>query len=318
MAERLAAAGATRGRRCRCATSSTSRRRACACGVRSPGSTSSTGRTAAPGCGRALLPPAGAARVYTIHGLPEPYLPPPAGCGAARLARARSPTAASTRCWRGAADAFITVSQAVERELVHAARVARRADHRDPERRARSSRPWRRAASWWGRSRASRRSRGSTSCSPRPRVLPHGALRAVRRRGGSRGAGGSRGRGAPRARRPRDAFPGQVPAREALAQLAVFVLSSHMESAPLALLEAMTAGVPVVATRVGGVPELVPDGDRPARRARRPGGAGGGDRVAARRPGAGERPGRGGAAARRGGGGRRADDRAHARAVRAA
>ena len=55
-------------------------------------------------------------------------------------------------------------------------------------------------------------------------------------------------------------FPGHVPAREALAQLAVFVLSSHMESAPLALLEAMTAGVPVVATRVGGVPELVPDG----------------------------------------------------------
>ena len=26
-----------------------------------------------------LLPPAGAARVYTVHGLPEPYLPPPAG-----------------------------------------------------------------------------------------------------------------------------------------------------------------------------------------------------------------------------------------------
>jgi hypothetical protein len=26
-----------------------------------------------------LLPPAGAALVYTVHGLPEPYLPPPAG-----------------------------------------------------------------------------------------------------------------------------------------------------------------------------------------------------------------------------------------------
>ena len=35
-----------------------------------------------------------------------------------------------------------------------------------------------------------------------------------------------------------------------------------MENAPLALLEAMTAGVPVVATRVGGVPELVAARDR--------------------------------------------------------
>ncbi len=55
-------------------------------------------------------------------------------------------------------------------------------------------------------------------------------------------------------------FPGPVPARAALAQMAVFVLSSYMENAPLALLEAMAAGVPVVATRVGGVPELVPEG----------------------------------------------------------
>jgi glycosyltransferase involved in cell wall biosynthesis len=42
--------------------------------------------------------------------------------------------------------------------------------------------------------------------------------------------------------------------------MAVFVLSSYMENAPLALLEAMAAGVPLVATRVGGVPELVPEG----------------------------------------------------------
>ena len=55
-------------------------------------------------------------------------------------------------------------------------------------------------------------------------------------------------------------FPGHVPAHDALARLRVFVLSSYMENAPLALLEAMAAGVPVVATRVGGVPELVPEG----------------------------------------------------------
>ena len=51
-----------------------------------------------------------------------------------------------------------------------------------------------------------------------------------------------------------------MPARDALSRLAVLVLSSWMENAPLAVLEAMAAGVPVVATRVGGVPELVPEG----------------------------------------------------------
>jgi glycosyltransferase involved in cell wall biosynthesis len=55
-------------------------------------------------------------------------------------------------------------------------------------------------------------------------------------------------------------FPGRVPARGALARLAVLVVPSYMENAPLAVLEAMTAGVPVVASRVGGVPELAPPG----------------------------------------------------------
>ncbi len=45
-----------------------------------------------------------------------------------------------------------------------------------------------------------------------------------------------------------------------LARFDVFVLSSRYESHPLALLEAMAAGVPVVATAVGGVPEIVRDG----------------------------------------------------------
>ena len=40
----------------------------------------------------------------------------------------------------------------------------------------------------------------------------------------------------------------------------VFVLPSEYEGIPLAIMEAMSVGIPVVATRVGGVPEIVHDG----------------------------------------------------------
>jgi glycosyltransferase involved in cell wall biosynthesis len=63
--------------------------------------------------------------------------------------------------------------------------------------------------------------------------------------------------------------PGFVPTSQALASLRVFVLPSYRENAPMALLEAMAAGVPVVASSVAGVPEIadqevaqmVPPGD---------------------------------------------------------
>jgi len=56
-------------------------------------------------------------------------------------------------------------------------------------------------------------------------------------------------------------FHGFVPdARSRLRELDVLVQPSRADNFPLAVLEAMAAGIAVVATRVGGVPELVVDG----------------------------------------------------------
>jgi glycosyltransferase involved in cell wall biosynthesis len=53
-------------------------------------------------------------------------------------------------------------------------------------------------------------------------------------------------------------FTGEVGA--ALALLEVFVLSSYLEGLGTSVLDAQAAGIPVVATAVGGVPEMIEDG----------------------------------------------------------
>jgi glycosyltransferase involved in cell wall biosynthesis len=49
--------------------------------------------------------------------------------------------------------------------------------------------------------------------------------------------------------------------RNLLARSDIFVLATLSEGMPLALLEAMAEGLPAVASRVGGMPEIVQDGE---------------------------------------------------------
>ncbi len=59
-------------------------------------------------------------------------------------------------------------------------------------------------------------------------------------------------------------FGGFVPdeeLREAFSSCAAFALCSIEESSPVSIAEALTLGKPVVATRVGGIPDLVSDGE---------------------------------------------------------
>jgi glycosyltransferase involved in cell wall biosynthesis len=58
----------------------------------------------------------------------------------------------------------------------------------------------------------------------------------------------------------RDFEPGDPRLPELLARSAVFAFPTEMDNSPYVVLEAMRAGVPVVATRVGALPEMIEDG----------------------------------------------------------
>ena len=55
-------------------------------------------------------------------------------------------------------------------------------------------------------------------------------------------------------------YQSQAQVRELLKRTDAFVMASFAEGVPVVLMEAMAAGVPVVSTRIAGVPELVEDG----------------------------------------------------------
>jgi glycosyltransferase involved in cell wall biosynthesis len=55
-------------------------------------------------------------------------------------------------------------------------------------------------------------------------------------------------------------YQSQQQVRKLLKQADLFVMSSFAEGVPVVLMEAMAAGIPVIATRIAGIPELVRDG----------------------------------------------------------
>lgn len=195
------------------------------------------------------------ALVQTVHGLPDPFLPPPAGPGRPgwrALAAYRGLDA--KLAWR--CDAVITPTEAMRRMLVQ---------------RLGYPRPRLTVIPNGVPVPPMREEQGTvvgTLCELQPvkdlgtflaaaALVPDAPLAVygtgpeeprLRQRGRELGLAG------------RLEFRGHVPSAEALAHMRILVIASVMENAPMSMLEAMAAGVPVVATAVGGIPELAPDG----------------------------------------------------------
>ena len=111
-------------------------------------------------------------------------------------------------------------------------------------------------------------------------LLLRGACRTARQRRagdpdhdrrwtGPRGAGARRPAPAPRRLRGVHRLAGPAGGRRAFERADVFCLPSFAEGLPVVLMEAMSHCLPVVATRIAGVAELVEDGVSTARSSRR-------------------------------------------------
>jgi glycosyltransferase involved in cell wall biosynthesis len=206
---------------------------------------------------RALPRPAGrAAPVHTIHGLPDAYLPPPAGPSRpGPLARARYHLLEGALARRSK---LITPSNAIAAALVArlgipAGRLSVVPNAIDP------ATPCDGPHDAIGTLSVLEPVKGidvflraaAVVCRDRPaqRVVVFGD-----------GSAGPALRASARGLGLDVEFAGMVPAPAALARLAVLAIPSHLENQPMALLEAMAAGVPVVASRVGGIAEAAPAG----------------------------------------------------------
>jgi glycosyltransferase involved in cell wall biosynthesis len=208
---------------------------------------------------RVLPRPGHAALVYTVHGLPDPYLPAPAGPGRPGL-RALVAYRGLDALLARRADAVVTPSEAMADALVARVGYARGRLTVVPNGISVPSSPIARGEAV-GTLSVLEPVKGldvfveaAALLAPgRPAlafaVFGEGTLDAeLRERARRLGMDGC------------ITFFGHVPADQALERLAVLALPSFMENAPLALLEAMAAGVPVVASRVGGIPETAPEG----------------------------------------------------------
>jgi glycosyltransferase involved in cell wall biosynthesis len=212
-------------------------------------------------------PRRGGVRVYTTHGLPEPYLPPPAGPS--------RPGLRATLLYRGLdaalsarSDAIVVPSQAIARTLIE--RVGYPAGKivvvpNGIELQARTA-----------VDAAHTTADGTGLIGTLSLLEPVKGLEVFLRAAALLAEGhpewrfavyGSGSQAEPLKALARELglderlrWPGFVPSERALATLRVFVICSYVENAPLALLEAMASGVPVVASSVGGIPEIADEG----------------------------------------------------------
>jgi len=200
----------------------------------------------------------GAARIYTVHGLPDPYMPPPVGDEHPRLRDRIAYEVVDSGLGRRA-DALIIPSRALAETFVTRLRLpARRVTvvpngvdevdrvtERGPDvgtlallEPVKDISTFLRAAELLSAQRPQLRfviaGDGSERASLERECAERGLTDVV-------------------------TFAGYLPREEVLARLSVLVLTSVVENAPMALLEAMSAGIPIVASRTGGIPELLGD-----------------------------------------------------------